>query len=98
MPTGADDRSGPPGAGDGVPGPRDGSAPASDRRAEGPDEAERAADKRRADRALIALVAMILFAIVGWLLVTRMRDDARIQDCVQSGRRNCAPIDDPDPR
>jgi hypothetical protein len=42
-------------------------------------------------------VSLIIIAslIVGtWFLIQRLTADARMQDCVQSGRHNCAPIED----
>jgi len=29
----------------------------------------------------------------GWLLVHTMSEDAKIQDCVQAGRKNCSRLD-----
>jgi hypothetical protein len=44
-------------------------------------------------RALIGLVAIVV-AIVGVLFIMhRLNQAARIQDCVASGRTNCAPIE-----
>jgi hypothetical protein len=43
-------------------------------------------------RALVGLVLVVVL-IVGVLVVVRqLRNAAAIQDCVASGRRNCAPI------
>jgi hypothetical protein len=45
-----------------------------------------------ARRALIGLVAIVV-AIVAVLFIAHRRDQAaKIQDCVASGRTNCAPI------
>ncbi len=41
----------------------------------------------------IVLAIMILLAIGGYFLVNKIMEMDRIQDCVMSGRRNCAPID-----
>ena len=41
-----------------------------------------------------ALIIIALLIIGGWFLITRLGDDTKMQDCIQSGRRNCAPIDD----
>jgi len=42
---------------------------------------------------LIALgVVVVLFAI-GWLLVHELYNDGKMEDCLMSGRTNCAPID-----
>ncbi len=54
--------------------------------------------KHPADRALIALLFFVALAAGGWFLITRMSANKSIQDCVMSGRRNCAPVDDPSPR
>jgi hypothetical protein len=43
-------------------------------------------------------VLVIVILIVGGLYVAfRLRDSARIQDCVWAGRKNCAPIDPSNP-
>jgi len=40
-------------------------------------------------------ILVIVALVVGtWFLIQRLTADARMQDCVQSGRHNCAPIDD----
>jgi hypothetical protein len=40
-------------------------------------------------------ILIIVGLVVGtWFLIQRLSGDARMQDCIQSGRRNCAPIDD----
>ena len=44
-------------------------------------------------RAIVGLVVMIAL-IAGVLFIMReLRDASRIQDCVMSGRTNCAPIE-----
>lgn len=40
-----------------------------------------------------ALVVVALLVLGGLLLVHILRDNSRLQDCVMSGRTNCAPID-----
>jgi hypothetical protein len=44
-------------------------------------------------------VAVLLFAAVlvflGWLLVRELGKSAHMQDCLASGRTNCAPIETP---
>lgn len=42
---------------------------------------------------LIALAIVVLLATVGWILVRRLMEMSRVQDCVMSGRKNCAPIE-----
>jgi len=46
-------------------------------------------------RALIGLAAFVLAILAVLFIVYRLRDAARIQDCVASGRTNCAPIEAP---
>jgi hypothetical protein len=38
---------------------------------------------------------VIIAALIvgGWFVITSLSDDTKMQDCIQSGRRNCAPID-----
>ena len=42
--------------------------------------------------ALIGLVLVVVLIAVVVLLVQRLHRDAAIQDCVASGRTNCAPL------
>jgi hypothetical protein len=41
----------------------------------------------------IGLLAVVVLVVGGWLLVRQMAADAKLQDCVMSGRKNCAPVD-----
>jgi hypothetical protein len=41
------------------------------------------------------LFAVVVLVVGGWLLMRRMAADAKLQDCVMSGRKNCAPVDQP---
>jgi len=50
-------------------------------------------DKRRRSTGVIALVIVALLVGGGYFLIVKLRAMARIQDCVMSGRTNCAPID-----
>ena len=56
-----------------------------------PGHARNAGDS--SNRPLIALLIFIALAIAGWFLVRAMMRESRLQDCVMSGRRNCAPIE-----
>ena len=47
----------------------------------------------QSNRPLIALLVFIALAVVGWLVVRAVQREARLQDCVMSGRKNCAPIE-----
>jgi hypothetical protein len=44
-------------------------------------------------RALIGLVAIVALVAAVLFIVHRLDQAARIQDCVASGRTNCAPIE-----
>jgi hypothetical protein len=44
-------------------------------------------------RALIGLLAFVLAIVAVLFIVQQLRSAARIQDCVASGRTNCATID-----
>jgi hypothetical protein len=59
-----------------------------------PDETP-APDPRRA--ALIGLGLLCALVVGGLVLAHALRSSARIQDCVMSGRTNCAPIDTSSP-
>lgn len=43
--------------------------------------------------ALIGLVIALLLVVCGVLLIRQLGRMGRLQDCVMSGRTNCAPID-----
>jgi hypothetical protein len=55
----------------------------------------RAPDSRRA--ALVALIFVALLVLAAIFLEHVLRDTSRLQDCVMSGRSNCAPIDSGSP-
>jgi hypothetical protein len=50
-------------------------------------------DSRRP--ALIGLLVVAVLVVVGYYLVTSLRQNANLEDCLMSGRRNCAPIEVP---
>jgi hypothetical protein len=50
-------------------------------------------DDRRRRTALIGLVIAAALVLFGWWLARELTSASRLQDCVMSGRRNCAPID-----
>jgi hypothetical protein len=45
--------------------------------------------------ALIGLVVIALLVVAGYYLVTVLRHQGRMEDCLMSGRSNCAPVDLP---
>jgi len=44
---------------------------------------------------VIGLVIAAVLIGLGWLLIQALGGAARTQDCVMSGRSNCAPIEAP---
>ena len=54
--------------------------------------------KTNPDRALAALVFFIVLALILWFLATRLIRYSRMQDCILSGRTNCAPVEETQPR
>jgi hypothetical protein len=55
---------------------------------------DREADERRT-AALIGLVVILSLAIVGVVLVRELGEKSKLEDCLMSGRTNCAPIEAP---
>jgi hypothetical protein len=64
-----------------------------DRRDDSPQDQDRGLDSRRP--ALIGLVVVLALVVAGYFLVTALRQNANLEDCLMSGRRNCAPIEVP---
>jgi hypothetical protein len=42
---------------------------------------------------MIALGVVVLIFLVGWLLARELYAGGKMEDCVMSGRTNCAPLD-----
>jgi hypothetical protein len=55
---------------------------------------DREADQRRTS-ALIGLIVILSLAIVGIVLVRELGKVSKLEDCLMSGRTNCAPIEVP---
>jgi len=45
--------------------------------------------------AVIGLIVILALVAVGYFLVTSLRRNAALEDCLMSGRHNCAPIEVP---
>lgn len=45
--------------------------------------------------ALVMLAVTVLLVVGGYFLSVKLKEMARMQDCVMSGRTNCAPITAP---
>jgi hypothetical protein len=61
------------------------------------EDGEDGADQRRS-AALIGLIIILALAIAGVWLVRELREKSRLEDCLMSGRTNCAPIEVPSSR
>jgi hypothetical protein len=65
--------------------PRDRPTPAGDGDDGGP--------SRRA--AVAGLVVVLLLVVIGYFLMTSLRNESNLEDCLMSGRKNCVPLDVP---
>ena len=45
-------------------------------------------------RSMIALGIVVLLFVVGWALARELYSDSKMEDCLMSGRTNCAPLKD----
>lgn len=43
-------------------------------------------------RPLVGLLVIVVLGIAVWFVVQQLRQSAAMQDCLASGRTNCAPI------
>jgi hypothetical protein len=50
-------------------------------------------DSRRG--ALIGLLVVAVLVVIAYWLVTSLREEGKREDCLASGRTNCAPLDVP---
>lgn len=55
-------------------------------------EIERSQDGRQGPSPATLLVAILLVVGLGYFLTVKLREMSEIQDCVMSGRTNCAPV------
>ena len=53
-------------------------------------------DSRRP--ALIGLIVVAALVVIGYFLVNSLREESNREDCLMSGRTNCAPIETPSGR
>jgi hypothetical protein len=51
--------------------------------------------EQRRSAALIGLIIILVLAIAGVVIVRELREKSRLEDCLMSGRTNCAPIEVP---
>jgi hypothetical protein len=52
-------------------------------------------DKRSPSRRgpMVALGVVVLIFVIGWVLAQELYSGSKMEDCLLSGRTNCAPID-----
>ena len=55
-------------------------------------------DRERTRNNILFLVVAVLIVIAGIWLVNKMIDLRNLQNCLESGRHNCAAIEAPQPR
>jgi hypothetical protein len=60
---------------------------------DGPRDEDPEPDSRRP--AVIGLIVVLALVVAGYYLVTALRQNANLEDCLMSGRKNCAPIEVP---
>lgn len=54
-------------------------------------------EQSRSGRAsFIALAVVVVLFVVAWVLVRELYQSEKLQDCLLSGRTNCAPIEAPE--
>ena len=49
-------------------------------------------ERSRVRSNVAALIFAALLVLLGWLLVKKLGENARMEDCLMSGRTNCNPI------
>lgn len=47
---------------------------------------------------LIGVAAVVLIVVIGFLVLWKMRENEKMQECVMTGRRDCAPVAIPSTR
>jgi len=47
---------------------------------------------------VLTLAVVVVIVVLGFLLVWKMRQNEKLQECYATGRRDCAPIDIPTSR
>ena len=60
-----------------------------------PDPDQNGHDPESRRPAVIGLIVVAVLVIAGYLLFTALRQNSQLEDCLMSGRKNCAPIEAP---
>ena len=42
---------------------------------------------------LIAMGVVVLLVVVGWFVTRALQNSTKLEDCLMSGRTNCAPVE-----
>jgi len=66
-------------------------------RAKPDEEAEDEEEGRTSPFGWVSLVIIAALVLGTWFLIQSLSASSKMQDCIQSGRRNCAPIDNTQP-
>jgi len=56
-------------------------------------KAEEEAQSQRTFANLLAVIVCLVILIAGYWLMNKLWESKKLQDCVFSGRRNCAPVE-----
>jgi hypothetical protein len=48
---------------------------------------------RGKSKPVVFFLVFVVLVIMGWFLIQNLSASSRLQDCMMSGRKNCAPID-----
>jgi hypothetical protein len=62
-------------------------------KAPGPSDDDPHSGSRRA--AVAGLIVVLLLVVIGYFLMTALRRESNLEDCLMSGRKNCVPLDIP---
>ena len=74
----------------------DPAAPSEGKDAEGEPEAPESEEPPANPFGLVPVLILLVVVAVGFFVAFRLRDVSTLQDCVMSGRKNCAPVDTTD--
>jgi hypothetical protein len=61
----------------------------------GAPESDRGPGGKRSPFGWLPMLVVAVLVVAGWFLIRQFQADAKLQDCVMSGRKNCAPLDVP---
>lgn len=50
-------------------------------------------DRSRSPFGWVSLLVVAALVLGGWFVIRQLQADSKMQDCIMSGRKNCAPVD-----